>query len=87
MSHLSTLIERVRRIENDGKDERYLQDKVLNIAEYMTWSHDYSEQEAQEARGILQKYEMDSLVGNSDEIENYLNLLYPRRNGKGYGKS
>jgi hypothetical protein len=79
MSHLSTLIERVRRIENNGRDERSLREKALNIAEFLTYSHDFSEEEAAEAREILRRYEMDALVGNRDAIGSFLNVLYPSR--------
>jgi len=79
MSHLSTLIQRVRRIENNGRDERALQERLLNIAEYLTYSHDYSEDESQEARKMLTMYEMDALVANPGAIGNFLNVLYPLR--------
>lgn len=79
MSHLSTLIQRVRGIENNGRDERALQERLLNIAEYLTYSHDYSEDESQEAKKMLETYEMDSLVANPSAIGNFLNMLYPSR--------
>jgi len=85
MSHLSTLIQRVRRIENNGKDERALQERLLNIAEYLTYSHDYSEEESQEAKKMLTMYEMDALVANPSAIGDFLNILYPSRAKAGVG--
>jgi hypothetical protein len=85
MSHLSTLIERVRRIENNGRDERSLHERLLNIAEYLTYSHDYSMDESREAKKMLGRYEMDALVANPGAIGNFLNVLYPSRTKAGVG--
>jgi len=79
MSHLSTLIERVRRIENNGRDEYSLKERLLNIAEYLTYSHDYSVDESREAKKMLIRYEMDALVANPGAIGDFLNVLYPER--------
>jgi len=85
MSHLSTLIERVRRIENNGRNERSLQERLLNIAEYLTYSHDYSVDESREARKMLVMYEMDALVANPGAIGDFLSVLYPERVKTGMG--
>jgi len=76
MSHLSTLIQRVRRIENNGRDEQTLREKLLNIAEYMTYSHDYDQRESNEATELLWKYEMQALICNPTAITNFIGTLY-----------
>jgi hypothetical protein len=79
MSHLSTLIERVKGIENDGCDEIDLMEKLINLAEYLTFSFDFTEWEAKEAIGILEKYNMDGLIGNTDGISGFHQKLHNMR--------
>jgi hypothetical protein len=87
MSHLSTLILRVKRCEFSGCPEsvecgagefiaQAIQEKLLNIAEYMTYSNDYDPKEATEARNILYEHRMEHLLFNTTAISNYLTQLH-----------
>jgi len=83
MSHLSALIQRVRNIENNGRDEKTLREKLLNVAEYLTYSYDYDQKEASEATELLWKYEMQALICNPTAITSFLTTLYtPKTNAE-----
>ena len=72
MSHLGTLIERFRRDEELGEIPK---DRLVNLAEYMTYYRpfvDYSEEEMRAASKILQDYKLASLIGREDLIEREL---------------
>ena len=84
MSHLSTLITRVKRCEFAGCPEaqdcgageylvQALREKLINIVEYMTYSHDYDRGEATEAVALLRRHGMAELVGNPGAISGVLN--------------
>ena len=87
MSHLSTLITRVKKCEFAGCPEaeecgagefikQTIKERLLNIVEYLTYSCDYSVAELQEARNILQRYEMCALVGNPKGIIGFINEIF-----------
>ena len=87
MSHLSTLIERVNKCERAGCTEQddcgagefleqAVREKLLNIAEYMTYSHDYDQREASEAVELLCKYGMGDMVCNPAAISSYIKAFY-----------
>ena len=76
MSHLATLIQRVRNIENDGRNEHDLKEKLLNLAEYITYSNDYDSDEIKEAHDILYEYGMEQLLFNTTAITNFVAQLH-----------
>ena len=84
MSHLSTLIERVKKCQLAGCAEQEdcgageileeaLWDRLVNLAEYLTYSHDYDKNEVAEAVGILIKHGMQGLICNPERITGFLN--------------
>ena len=90
LSHLSTLIERVRKCERAGcaeQDdcgageflEQTLHEKIINVAEYMTYSHDYTQDEASEAVELLCKYGMGDMVCNPTAISSYIKAFYAQQ--------
>ena len=90
MSHLSTLIGRVRRCEFAGCSEatecgagefleQALREKLINIAEFMTYSHDYTQNEASEAVELLCKHGMGDMVCNPAAISNYITAFYAQK--------
>jgi hypothetical protein len=89
MSHLSTLITRVKRCEFAGCPEaqdcgagefieQSIKERLLNIVEYLTYSCDYSMQEAKEAREILERYDMNTLIGNPKGIISFIDAIYQK---------
>jgi hypothetical protein len=59
-SHLSTLIERVKRMEsNKDTDNAAFKGRLLNLAEYLVYYNDWTKEEVIEARAILDKYDFD----------------------------
>jgi hypothetical protein len=86
MSHLSTLIGRVRMCEFAGCPEseecgagafieQALREKLLNLAEYMTYSYDYDQRESLEATELLWKHGMEGLICNPTGITEYLQKI------------
>ena len=83
MSHLTTLIQRVRKCEFAGCPEstecgagefieQALKEKLLNLAEYITYSHDYDQRESLEATELLWAHGMEGLICNPEGISEYL---------------
>ena len=83
MSHLSTLITRVKRCEFAGCAEQEdcgagefleeaLREQLVNLAEYLTYSHDYNPREVAEAVELLFRHEMQGLICNPEAITNHL---------------
>lgn len=84
MSHLTTLIGRIRRKEESG--EKYKQDvtkdssfqnTLINLAEYLLYYRDYSVEELAEAKSILKKYGLGHLVhANQEDIDRELHKSF-----------
>jgi len=58
MSHLTTLIKRIKYMESKKADPKssLFQGRLMNIAEYLVYYNDYTKEEAEEAVKILKKY-------------------------------
>jgi len=80
MSHLSVLINRVvNELRSIGKVRK---DTLINLAEYMTYWDDYTEEEARQARAILKEFHLEKLIGNQDLINRELEKEYHYRCGR-----
>jgi hypothetical protein len=90
VSHLTTLIQRVKKCEFAGCGEedgcgageyiqQALKEKLLNLAEYMTYSHDFDQRESLEATELLWAHGMEGLICNPEAITGFLDRMYPDR--------
>jgi len=77
MSHVTTLINRVKNLEKRKKlrSEEYL-NRIVNIVEYITFHTDCTEDEKVEALKILEKYKLSYMIDNKEAIDQiYSNIL------------
>jgi hypothetical protein len=90
MSDLTVLIERAKRCKHAGCSEQddcgageFLEmcfaERLVNIAEYLTYSHDYTPEESTDAIVYLWEHGMNKLIGEPKAITEFLNKLYSPR--------
>ena len=73
MCHLSTLVDRIERMEQNHEYQKdpLFRGRLLNIVEYMTYSSDWTKEEAEAAHKVLDKYDF-SVGFNHKAIESEL---------------
>ena len=59
MSHLSTLIQRIRKTPRKERDSPIFKGRLMNLAEYMVYQNDSTEQEQTEAHIMFNKYSFE----------------------------
>jgi len=69
VSHLTTLIKRVRSVPGKLKSEPVFFNKLINLAEYMRHEEDFTEFEERKAKSLLKIYHLDFLLNIKTEAK------------------